>query len=137
MTPINLVDVIRNNTVYNGATYTIQNTWKSGSNNTKTFPVTIDLIINRKNGLTYTATKTANNQSELTNLNASIEQDAKRYIDADNIPPPTHSLNHSVSYTTRVNNYFGGFYEVFNTYNTNGTSDFPVQISGIYGVANQ
>ena len=42
-----------------------------------------------------------------------------------------------MSYTTRVNNYYGGFYEVFNTYNLDGKSDFPVQISGIYGVQNQ
>ncbi len=29
-------------------------------------------------------------------------------------------------------NYHGGYYEVSNTYNLDGTSDFPVRISGVY-----
>ncbi len=158
--PVGLVDLYRNTSLQLSYLY-IRNIWTQWANNTKVFPVKIEWSITRKNGLLYIPNPIlVTSQLELTNTNIQVETEAKRYIDADSvvvtnpitppipttpitptptptIPTPTHSQNQSVSYTSRVNNYYGGFYEVFNTYNLDGKSDFPVQISGIYGVQNQ
>ncbi len=68
-------------------------------NNTKVFPVVIDIVLNRKNGQLYTTTRTVNTQSDLTYYNTQLEKSIREYIDADNIPTPTHSRNHGESYT--------------------------------------
>lgn len=45
---------------------------------------------------------------------------------------PSHPQNQSISITGKVENYYGGWYEVYNQWNLNGTSDFPVKIIGNY-----
>ncbi len=137
--PTNLLVTIRDKVVYKWDTYTITNTWTAGPNTTKIFPVRIDVTISWKNGQTYSTTHTVNTEADRLFFNTQLEKSVKEYIDSNNTTavPPTYSQNHSISYTTRMNNYYGGFYEVFNTYNLDGKSDYPVQISGIYGVQNQ
>ena len=49
VTPINLEEIYRATTTYNGASYNIKNTWILGAGNTKTFPVVVLLTVNRKN----------------------------------------------------------------------------------------
>lgn len=45
---------------------------------------------------------------------------------------PLHPQNQLISTTGKVENYYGGWYEVYNQWNLSGTSDFPVKIIGNY-----
>ena len=133
-TTTNLVDTVRNKISYNGATYTILNTWTSWTSNKRTFPVRIDVTIFWSDKTTYDTNRTVNTQSELDFYNQELERSIKEYIDSKNVTPPAHTQNQVTNYIEKVNPYYGGWYQVLNKWNLDGKGDYPVKIIWNYAI---
>lgn len=91
----------RDNILYNGANYSMIDTWTSGANGTRTFPVQINVTIRWNNGnADYTTTRTVNTQADLDRFHTQLEISIKEYIDSENSSSvPTYPRNHTLSYT--------------------------------------
>ena len=50
-------------------------------------------------------------------------------------PAPIHDQHEQVTSITKTD-YLGGWYSLTYIYNLDGTSDFPVKVSGVYAVPN-
>ncbi len=134
MPPSPLEEKYRDNVPYNGANYSMIDTWTRGINGTRTFPVRIDITIRWNNGKAdYTANRTVNSQADLDKFHTELEKSIKEMIDNANIPPGIKGKN-TIEVIQGWTDYNGSRYTIEVWWNTTGSTktNYPTTVKGIY-----